>query len=164
MVDVNGADQLNNIEVARQNAAKIADVVSSFAPTNSVSRALPLPNFVSNAFGLGNTAVGNKISGTLQTNSNIAAFNSYRSAAIEAMRAMAGSKGLRINSAEIKLAQDNDIPTITDTVSVANQKLDNLRSQLASWENTLVQPPVKQISYQGKTYNVDQQGNMTPAN
>lgn len=131
------ADQMQNIDVARSNADKILTVVSNFAPSSALSRLVVGPE--------------NKLSEFFQTNSDIASFNSYRSAAIEAMRAMAGSKGLRINNAEITLATNNDIPKITDTIGVANQKIANLKAQLQSWEDALI--PNRQTPVVSNTQN-----------
>jgi hypothetical protein len=68
----------------------------------------------------------NKLSAVFQTDEDLAAFSSWRTAAIKNLRATAGSKGLRLNQAEIELAVENDIPRITDTVDVARRKMANL--------------------------------------
>jgi len=47
---------------------------------------------------------------------------------------VAGSKGLRINQSEIQMAIDNDIPKMTDTLPVAQQKLNNLKAFLDNAE------------------------------
>jgi hypothetical protein len=52
---------------------------------------------------------------------------------------MAGSKGLRINQAEINLAIKNDIPNVTDTYGVALRKLRTVESMLDNAENPLLQ-------------------------
>ena len=54
------------------------------------------------------------------------------------MRAVAGSGGLRINQAEVKQATDNDIPSMTDTLSVAQQKLKNMQAFLDSTEKGML--------------------------
>ncbi len=47
---------------------------------------------------------------------------------------MAGAKGLRINQAEIMQSVNNDIPKITDTVGVAQKKIEIVNSLLNSQE------------------------------
>src|SRR5262249_25477969 len=83
------------------------------------------------------TGLGNKLSQFFQTDSDLAAFNSWRTAAIKNLRATAGSKGLRLNEAEIKLAVANDIPQLTDTVAVAQQKVANLNKMFDNAEKAV---------------------------
>lgn len=80
------------------------------------------------------TALNNTIQSYLQTDDELSAVGTYRNAAIQAMREVAGSKGLRINRAEIELAIQNDIPKITDTVGAAKQKLKNMKTFLENAE------------------------------
>lgn len=80
---------------------------------------------------------GVRLSAMLQTDDDRAAFAAWRTAAIKNLRATAGSGGLRINQAEIELAVQNDIPRITDTVSAARQKMDNVRTMLDNAEKPL---------------------------
>lgn len=51
------------------------------------------------------------------------------------MRAVAGSKGLRINRQEIEMAIDNDIPKMTDTLPTAQAKLKNMQAFLENAES-----------------------------
>jgi hypothetical protein len=71
----------------------------------------------------------------MQTDPDLAAMGTFRNAAIQTMRAVAGSKGLRINQYEVQLAIDNDIPKMTDTWSVAHAKIANLQQFLDNTEN-----------------------------
>lgn len=68
----------------------------------------------------------------VQANAPFGAYNTWRTAAIKALRATAGSGGLRINQAEIDLAIKNDLPLITDTREVAIQKMANIQTMLAN--------------------------------
>lgn len=79
-------------------------------------------------------APANTIAKISQTNPRLAAVGTYRSAAIQAMRAVAGSKGLRINKSEIEMAQQNDIPKDTDTLPTAQEKLKNMLTFLDNVE------------------------------
>lgn len=76
----------------------------------------------------------NTIAKVSQSNPKLAAIGTYRSAAIQAMRAVAGSKGLRINKSEIEMAQQNDIPKDTDTLPTAKEKLSNMLTFLDNVE------------------------------
>jgi hypothetical protein len=51
---------------------------------------------------------------------------------------MAGSKGLRINQAEINLAVKNDIPNVTDTYATALRKLSIVSNMLDNAENPIL--------------------------
>lgn len=76
----------------------------------------------------------NTIEKMAQTDPEMGAVGTFRSAAIQSMRAVAGSKGLRINQAEIQMAIDNDIPKLTDTLPVAQAKLKNMEQFLENTE------------------------------
>jgi hypothetical protein len=117
------SDALQNIDTARQNMAEIEKSVPKL-PTSSLSR----------------LAVGpmNKIEAITQIDPDLAAWGTYRTAAIQAMRAMAGSKGLRINRSEIEAAMANDIPEITDTQATAKQKIERVNKMLDHQENGLM--------------------------
>jgi len=69
-----------------------------------------------------------------QTDPEMAAVGTFRTAAIQSMRAVAGSKGLRINRAEIQMAIDNDVPKLTDTLPAAQNKLKNMQQFLENTE------------------------------
>lgn len=68
----------------------------------------------------------------IQAKAPMSAYNTWRNQAIKALRATAGSGGLRINQQEIDLAIKNDLPLITDTREVAIQKMANIQSMLAN--------------------------------
>lgn len=68
----------------------------------------------------------NTIEKIIQSDPTFGAMGTWRTGAIQSLRSVAGSKGLRINQAEIETAQDNDIPKMTDTLPVAEKKLQNL--------------------------------------
>lgn len=119
-----GSDAQANIDTARSNMKNINDTMNTFLPSNAFTRAA----------GVG---LMNNLSSLLQTNDAISSFNAYRTAAIQSMRAMAGSKGLRINTAEINAAITNDIPKIDDTIGTAKAKLLKVNSMLDSQERGL---------------------------
>lgn len=126
--DAANRDALLNIDTARKNLTGITGAVDDILAKNALTR-IPV-------------AVGNKLADFFQTDPEISSFKTWRSAAIEAMRAMAGSKGLRINQAEIQTAMNNDIPTIYDTIDTARMKLERVNEQLNSWENSILAPTV----------------------
>lgn len=130
-----GAGALNKLEEARQNIANIKDVLTgasggnNISPSNGFTRLLEIPNYA---------AEGLTQDGPEAT--QIAAYNTFRSAAIGALQAVAGGSGsgLRINQAEIQMSIQNDIPTPTDTSAVRDQKIANMTSLLDSNEAQLL--------------------------
>lgn len=74
--------------------------------------------------------IGLRAGAMAQVFPTLAAFNSWRTAAIRNLRATAGSGGLRINQREIELAVANDLPKYTDTQPVARQKMANVQAML----------------------------------
>lgn len=118
------ANALQEIDNARANQQSIQDQIGSLLPKGPGGRAV--------------AGVTVPLSKLFQTNDQIAAYNSWRTAAIQTLRATAGSKGLRINQAEIAQAIENDIPKLTDTVGVARQKLKNINTLLDNAEGSIV--------------------------
>lgn len=118
------ANALQEIDNARANQQSIQDQIGSLLPKGPGGRAV--------------AGVAVPLSKLFQTNDQIAAYNSWRTAAIQTLRATAGSKGLRINQAEIAQAIENDIPKLTDTVGVAQQKLKNINTLLDNAEGSIV--------------------------
>ncbi|MDE2098572.1 MAG: glucosaminidase domain-containing protein [Patescibacteria group bacterium] len=136
-----------------------------------------LPNMLS-------SGIGGKISGTIGTwwnnitgtDQNRVALNNYREAAINAIQAMGGGSGsgFRLNQAEIDNAVQG-LPTGSDTLEQAQTKIATFQSMINEWHNQLFpNNPAStnlnvggsypsQIQYNGKTYNVDANGDMTPA-
>lgn len=119
-----GNDAVEQIETARQNQRLMADQLLSRLPKDAAGRVT--------------TGLSNKISQYIQSDQYLASVGTYRIAAIQALRAAAGSKGLRINEAEIRQAVENDIPRVTDTVAVAQQKLANINAMLGNQERSLM--------------------------
>jgi hypothetical protein len=118
------ANALQEIDNARMNQRSINDQINDLLPSDVAGR-------------VGATVVV-PLSKVFQTNEQIAAYNSWRTAAIQTLRATAGSKGLRINEAEIKQAIENDIPKLTDTVGTARQKLQNINTMLENAEKSIL--------------------------
>lgn len=120
VVNKDTAGILEEIDVTKQNLDLMMETLK--------------PHLAAGAAGRPFTAVGNTIQSALQTSDELSAVGTYRNAAIQAMRTVAGAKGLRINRAEIELAIQNDIPKITDTVGAAQQKLKNMNAFLENME------------------------------
>jgi len=120
----NEIGQLQDVDTARGNIEDIRGYVKSILPVDAQGRATEYP--------------GIRLSALLQTNEKRAAFGAYRAAAIRNLRAMAGSKGLRINQAEINLAIKNDIPNITDTYGTASRKMDIVSQMLDNAESPIL--------------------------
>lgn len=121
-LDKTTADLQNNVETARQNMKNIAASLDGLLATSGIDIGAKVGNAISSYTQIGGNADA------------LASFNAYRSAAIQALRAMAGAKGLRINQAEIMQSVNQDIPKITDTVGVAKAKIAIVNSLLDSQE------------------------------
>jgi hypothetical protein len=118
------ADALGEIDTARANQKAIATQIGDLLPKTPGARA--------------GATVNVPLSKVFQTQDQIAAYGSWRTAAINSLRATAGSKGLRINEAEIAAAIENDIPKLTDTVGTARQKLANINTMLDNAERSII--------------------------
>ncbi len=118
------ANALQEIGNARLNQKAIIGQIQDALPKTATGRALAAP--------------GTNLARVFQTDSQKAAFSSWRTAAIQTLRATAGSKGLRINQAEIAQAIENDIPRLTDTIGTAQQKVSNINSMLDNAEQSIL--------------------------
>lgn len=116
------AEVINEIDNARLNQQDILKAIVPKLPKDALGRATT-------------EGLSNRMSAYLQTDEELAAYGAFRAAAIQSLRAIAGSKGFRINQAEIELALANDIPKITDTVAVALHKSANINKLLTNAEN-----------------------------
>jgi hypothetical protein len=115
------ASVIKEVSNARENMNNILTAGLGFLPKSASSRTIIGP--------------ANVFAKLTQLDPRVSAFSAWRSAAIQSLRAMAGSKGLRINQAEIKLATENDLPKITDTQDVARKKIETVLKQLTAAEN-----------------------------
>lgn len=114
-------------------------------------------------------------------NQQLNQLNSYNTAAISAIENIVGGSGsgVRVTGAEINLA-NSLVPNGSDSVATAQTKLASLQSQINEWRNEYftgaplpatfgqIQSQIQgqggqQVSYQGQTYNVDANGDMTLA-
>ena len=120
VVDKDVAGTLSEIDTAKANQQSMLDIVAKKLPSGPGERIYKGPE--------------NKLQAAMQTDPDLVAMGTFRNAAIQSMRAVAGSKGLRINQYEVQLAIDNDIPKMTDTWSVAQAKIANLNRFLENSE------------------------------
>ncbi len=120
VVDKDTASTLSDIDTAKANQDYMLNQIGGKLATDPTGRLYKAPE--------------NTIEKLSQSDPTLAAMGTYRNAAIQSMRAVAGSKGLRINQYEVQLAIDNDIPKMTDTLPVAQQKLQNLKAFLNNTE------------------------------
>lgn len=123
VLDKQGVETVNEINNARLNQQKINAYLDDKLPKDATGR-------------IAGGALSNRLSSFLQTDEYLGAAGAWRTAAIQALRATAGSKGLRITNAEIQLALDNDIPKMTDTLGVAKQKMSIINQLLDSAEQS----------------------------
>ena len=125
---LNGAEvgKVKAIQASEINLGNIQNATLGFLPSDPLSRVIVGPT--------------NHLAQFFQSDKDIAAFNSWRSAVINNVQALAGGEGsgLRINQAEIDTALKNDLPEISDTSAVAQQKVTNLKSQLTTWKTVLL--------------------------
>ena len=121
VVDKDTAGTLSDIDDAKANMNTMMNLVNGKLATSPAERIYKGPE--------------NKLEAAAQTDPTLASMGTFRNAAIKTMRAVAGSKGLRINQYEVQLAIDNDIPKMTDTWEVAAQKIKTLNKFLDNAEN-----------------------------
>lgn len=128
ILDAGTAAKLNAISVSKTNLDNIMGQVSGILNSTEQPSSQGIGNSLKSFFG----------------NSDIKAFNSWRTAVINNVQALAGGQGsgLRINQAEIDAALKNDLPVITgvgaDNLQSAQQKIANLNSQLDSWTKQIL--------------------------
>jgi len=115
---------LQDISTAKHNIGLVLDTAKGFLPKDAKGRITVGP--------------GNKIRQFMQTREDLSSFYAFRGAAIRSLRALAGSKGLRLNQKEIDIAVKTEIPDITDTWPVALAKMGKIRDLLDSAERPLV--------------------------
>jgi hypothetical protein len=118
------ADSLQQVDNARRNQQDVIAQVTKILPKDAQGR---ITGFV-----------GRNLSQVFQTEPQRAAFGSWRNSAITTLRAAAGSKGLRINQAEILMALANDLPTLNDDAATALQKVANINAQLDNVEESIL--------------------------
>lgn len=150
-----GQDAQANVDTAKTNLKNIQNSLKDVNPSNAVTRALGVGEW--------NATLGQ----WLQTSDALTSFNAYRAAAIQALRAMAGSKGLRINNAEITNTINNDIPTSSDTIGTATAKIEKVNQMLDSQERGLFGQNYDVMKVKGTTSNstdaLKKIGNINPA-
>jgi hypothetical protein len=116
--DAGQSDAVRQTDVARLNLEKLQQYITDVLPPDWRDRPQAIPQI--------------KLKQWLQSNHKVASYGSFRTAAINLMRAAAGAKGLRINQAEILQSFANDIPQLTDDLPTAVQRIDNMNQQLDS--------------------------------
>lgn len=122
VVDKDTAGTLSDIDDAKANMQTMLNLVKGKLASSPAERIYQGP--------------ANKLEAAMQTDPTLASMGTFRNAAIKTMRAVAGSKGLRINQYEVQLAIDNDIPKMTDTWAVAQSKINTLNQFLDNAEQT----------------------------
>lgn len=117
--------KIQNIDVTKQNLAQLGSLLPQILQGGLYGRTLG--------------AFGNLISEQTQSDPNIAAFKVYRDTAINTIQALAGGtgSGFRLNQSEINTATSN-LPSITDNLETAQQKLSLLNGFLQKWENEIL--------------------------
>lgn len=108
-------------DTARQNIAAMMAQIESKLPKDAQGRVIAGP--------------GNKLKQYFQSDADLAAFNSWRAGAIQAVQALVErGMGFRLNQAEINMIMQNDMPQITDTVQTARQRTANVLKLLDNKE------------------------------
>lgn len=81
----------------------------------------------------------NQLAKVFRTSPQIAAFNSWRAGAIQAVQALVErGMGFRLNQAEINLIMQNDLPQLGDTIQTAKQRIDNVLRLLENKEAAIL--------------------------
>lgn len=137
-IPVLGADdvtKIRNIDVTKENLTDMGSVVQNLLGSGVVGRA--------------GSSISNFIGNLTQSNPTVAAFNNYRTVAINTLQALgAGTGGARINASEIATAVGN-LPTLYDNVETANQKLSIVNGYLDKWTNELLPNSVSSQTQSG---------------
>lgn len=124
VVNSDDLDQIRELDTTRQNINSMLSMAQSVLPSSGLDPSR-LTNPMSSWF---------KVT---QHGQDLASWNVFRNAAIQALRTVAGSKGLRINQAEIQTSIENDIPTITDPYNVAVAKAQRLATLMNNIESSV---------------------------
>jgi hypothetical protein len=106
------ASAVKNVDTARLNFQGIKEMLvdTGKLPTDPTGRFT--------------TGLSNKLGQYFQTQPDLAAFNAWREAAIQGVKALAGAgSNYRISMPMINLTVANDIPSLDDTVGTAQDKL-----------------------------------------
>lgn len=117
------ATPLKDVDRARRDVESLWEYVEELLPRDAQGRIAAGP--------------GMKLQKLLQTNDKRAAFKTYRDVAIPVLRALAGSRGLRITQQQIQLSVDN-LPKDTDTYETAKRKVGIIYRVLSNAEEPLV--------------------------
>ena len=116
---------LQSADTAKQNITAMMAQIESKLPKDAAGRIVAGP--------------GNKLSQYFQTDADLAAFNSWRAGAIQAVQALVErGMGFRLNQAEINMIMQNDMPQVTDTLATARRRTQNVLTLLENKENSLL--------------------------
>lgn len=116
---------LQAADTAKQNIAAMWSQIESKLPKDPTGRIVAGPT--------------NKLSQYFQTDPELAAFNSFRAGAIQAVQALVErGMGFRLNKAEIDMIMQNDMPQVTDTYQTAKRRIDNVMTLLQNKENSVL--------------------------
>ena len=112
------------IDQTSQNLTNIGNTIQSILKPGILGRGLD--------------AVENPIKDFLQSDTNISSFDSYRTAAINAIQALGGGSGsgFRLTQSEIDTATSN-LPTISDNLETAQAKIAKMQTYLSQWTGEL---------------------------
>jgi hypothetical protein len=130
-LDKDSAFTVAQIEEARRNQDALSQQLLSKLPKDPMGRITG--------------GLGNKLSALTQSDPVLAALGTYFGPAIQQLRALAGSKNLRMNKSEIDRVFESDIPKMTDTYGAALQKLNNIRTFLKNAEMSVLPLRVGQV-------------------
>lgn len=113
-------------DVARKNFQSMMTEIEGKLPRSPDGRLLVGP--------------GNVLKAYFQKDADLAAWGSWRTAAIQAVQALAEpGMGLRLNRSEIDLMLQNDIPQITDTLATARNRVKHFNEMLDSKEKGVLE-------------------------
>lgn len=136
--------KVQNIDVTRQN---LDGMTQTLLGTQNADGTTTGGLLGSGPVGRIGSAAKNVFGQVTQSNPQVAAFNGYRTLAVNTLQALgAGSGGARITASEIATAVSN-LPTITDSKETAQAKLGIVNGFLTKWAHELL--PQKSSSQTG---------------
>ncbi len=132
-VSKDASEALDNINTAVRNLSDFRNELNPILPSGTGVRGAAAHLVRGNL---------NRLEAATQFDPEKASVGALRTAAIQAMRAAAGSKGLRINRAEILMSAQNDLPQLSDTRETAEWRFQRMMTILQNAERDLLGQPL----------------------
>lgn len=148
-INSDSATKLDTISVTQKNLEDFKKLADSTLAKNGASGFLSGTVLNPNSIGL---RLSSLFGGTTKAN-----FDSFRTAAINAIQGLGSGGGFRLTQGEINTAVDN-LPTISDTAGQAQTKVQALNKQMNNWIEQIVPgwvPPTTGAGSSGGAAGID---------